>query len=95
MAHQTPEATPRKFMVSVVLGGTAGIVAKTIVAPLERLRILRQVQGTEGTLWDAARGVLRSEGWTGFWTGNSANVARTAPARGSAEIKDSLRPRFQ
>ena len=71
-------------MKSVVCGGIAGVVAKSLVAPLERVRILRQVQGGGGSSLEAAVKVFRSEGIFGFWAGNGANLARTFPARGLA-----------
>ena len=36
--------TPLGFLRDMVLGGTSGVTAKTICAPLERAKILLQVQ---------------------------------------------------
>ncbi|KAJ8613490.1 hypothetical protein CTAYLR_002159 [Chrysophaeum taylorii] len=66
----------------VVCGGIAGCTAKTILAPLERARIMQQVSG--GTMGVSLRTVLREEGVSGLWAGNTANLARVFPLRGIA-----------
>jgi len=94
MQEEEPTKPKHVFVKSVVCGGLAGCVAKTVVAPLERLRILRQVE-ERGTFASAASRVWRQEGFVGFWTGNSANLARIAPARGLAfATNDLLKRRF-
>mmetsp|Transcript_4258 Transcript_4258/g.6347 ORF Transcript_4258/g.6347 Transcript_4258/m.6347 type:complete len:290 (+) Transcript_4258:23-892(+) len=65
----------------MVAGGTAGIIAKTAVAPVERIRILAQTGesrlGTMGTLTK----IVKDEGFLGLWRGNVANCLRVFPAK--------------
>lgn len=72
-----------KLMKSVVCGGMAGCAAKTMLAPLERARIMLQV-GSGKTLASTLRAVVREEGAFGLWAGNTANLARIFPSRGIA-----------
>ncbi|KAK3156400.1 hypothetical protein QOZ80_2AG0106800 [Eleusine coracana subsp. coracana] len=66
----------------LVAGGVAGGVAKSAVAPLERVKILFQTRRAEfhGTgLRGSFRTIFRTEGLLGFYRGNGANVARIVP----------------
>lgn len=65
-------------------GGVAGAVSRTIVSPLERLKILLQVQsvGREEyklSIWKALVKMGREEGWRGFMRGNGTNCIRIIP----------------
>lgn len=65
-------------------GGVAGAVSRTIVSPLERLKILLQVQsvGREEyklSIWKALRKMGKEEGWRGFMAGNGTNCIRIIP----------------
>ncbi|GAD98620.1 mitochondrial carrier protein, putative [Paecilomyces variotii No. 5] len=65
-------------------GGMAGAVSRTIVSPLERLKILYQVQsaGREEyrlSVWRALVKMGREEGWRGFMRGNGTNCIRIIP----------------
>lgn len=68
------------------LGGSSAI-AKTAVAPLERVKVLLQVQAMSITradqqyrgLLDAVRRISRQEGRPALWRGNGTNVIRIAP----------------
>lgn len=65
-------------------GGVAGAVSRTIVSPLERLKILLQVQsvGREEyklSIWRALVKMGREEGWRGFMRGNGTNCIRIIP----------------
>jgi hypothetical protein len=69
-------------VVHLIAGGVAGTLAKTIVAPLDRVKILFQVnnphfayEGIVGTL----RKIVRTEGVLHLWRGNSATIARFFP----------------
>ena len=61
-----------------VSGGLAGAIAKTCVAPLERLKILNQAGSSFGIL-APIRTVWRNEGILGFWAGNFAACVRIVP----------------
>ncbi|KAG6599589.1 Mitochondrial Carrier (MC) Family [Phytophthora cinnamomi] len=59
-------------------GGGAGIVAKTVVAPFERVKIVCQTGESVGML-ATTRSILASEGVLGFWRGNMAACVRVVP----------------
>lgn len=73
---------------SVAAGGGAGIIARTASAPLDRIKLLFQVQamassGTSATAYtsvgQAFRKIYAEEGILSFWKGNGVNVIRVAP----------------
>lgn len=72
----------------VFAGALSGCVTKTAVAPLERAKILLQMQamslepGKYRGIWHALRSVYATEGLRGLWKGNGANVARVVPVYG-------------
>jgi hypothetical protein len=62
-------------------GGSAGMIARTCVAPIERMKIIYQT-ATKSSMSGYAhlpRQILEKEGLRGFWKGNSAAVARVVP----------------
>jgi len=65
-----------------LMGGIAGAVAKTTVAPLERLRLLKQTGGSVGSTMDTFHSITGKEGVLGLWRGNLINVLRIIPSRG-------------
>ncbi|KAI9681127.1 MAG: hypothetical protein M1817_002409 [Caeruleum heppii] len=65
-------------------GGAAGAVSRTVVSPLERLKILFQVQshGRNEYKLSVGKGLAkmwREEGWRGFMRGNGTNCIRIVP----------------
>ncbi|KAK7363962.1 hypothetical protein VNO80_12247 [Phaseolus coccineus] len=70
------------FAKELVAGGLAGGLAKTVVAPLERVKILFQTRRAEfqstGLIGSAVR-IAKTEGLMGFYRGNGASVARIIP----------------
>ncbi|XP_028759338.1 mitochondrial carrier protein CoAc2-like [Neltuma alba] len=75
------EAMPL-FAKELVAGGVAGGVAKTIVAPLDRVKILFQTRGAEFQstgLYGSAKRIATTEGFLGFYRGNGASIARIIP----------------
>ena len=74
----------------MMIGGTAGSVAKTSAAPLERVKLLLQTQDAnfqlEGKKYkgfgDCMIRVFREEGFLSYWRGNWANVVRYFPTTG-------------
>lgn len=76
------------FVQDLLLGGTSGIIAKTACAPLERVKILLQVQGTNtqssthyNSFLDALVRVPKEQGFLSFWRGNLANCLRYFPTQ--------------
>jgi solute carrier family 25 phosphate transporter 23/24/25/41 len=65
-------------------GGVAGAVSRTVVSPLERLKILYQVQSAghseyKLSVWRALGKIWKEEGWRGFMAGNGTNCIRIVP----------------
>lgn len=65
-------------------GGVAGAVSRTVVSPLERLKILFQVQNAGRSEYKLSVGkalgkMWREEGWRGFMRGNGTNCIRIVP----------------
>ncbi|KAG1335355.1 mitochondrial substrate carrier family protein P [Cocos nucifera] len=66
----------------LVAGGIAGGIAKTTVAPLERVKILFQTKRPDFQnvgLLGSFRRIVQTEGLLGFYRGNGASVARIVP----------------
>eukprot|EP00501_MAST-03F_sp_TOSAG23-6_P002292 GSMAST32.ASY1.ANO1.2393.1 assembled CDS len=63
-------------------GGLAGCFAKTIIAPLERARILAQTGGQVGGFRSSMIEIFKTEGVSGFWRGNGTNCLRVLPNKG-------------
>lgn len=65
-------------------GGVAGAVSRTVVSPLERLKILFQIQSVGRTEYQmpvgkALKKMWVEEGWRGFMRGNGTNCIRIVP----------------
>ncbi|XP_028124262.1 mitochondrial adenine nucleotide transporter ADNT1-like isoform X2 [Camellia sinensis] len=68
---------------SLVAGGVAGGLSRTAVAPLERLKILLQVQNPHNIKYNGTvqglKYIWRTEGFRGLFKGNGTNCARIVP----------------
>ncbi|GAB2230898.1 hypothetical protein Droror1_Dr00015195 [Drosera rotundifolia] len=68
---------------SLVAGGVAGGVSRTAVAPLERLKILLQVQNPHSIKYNGTiqglKYIWQTEGFRGLFKGNGTNCARIIP----------------
>ena len=78
------EHVSQPFTAAFMAGGVAGAVSRTVVSPLERLKILYQIQsvGREEyklSIWRALRKMFTDEGWRGFMRGNGTNCVRIIP----------------
>ena len=72
------------FTAAFCAGGVAGAVSRTVVSPLERLKILYQVQSAGRTEYQlsiakALKKMWTDEGWRGFMRGNGTNCMRIVP----------------
>lgn len=86
----TTEEKVINFSKDLLAGGVAGGVSKTIVAPIERVKLLLQVQDastqiTQDTKYkgiiDAFRRIPQEQGFISLWRGNLANVIRYFPTQ--------------
>lgn len=60
----------------LIIGGFAGIVSRTLTAPMELLKIQEQNKFVPNT---TLRDVIKKEGITGLWKGNWSNCIRIFP----------------
>ncbi|XP_009142049.1 mitochondrial carrier protein CoAc2 [Brassica rapa] len=70
------------FAKELIAGGVTGGIAKTAVAPLERIKILFQTRRDEFKrigLVGSINKIGKTEGLMGFYRGNGASVARIVP----------------
>ena len=84
-------AKPKKsFMADFMIGGISAAVSKTIVAPIERVKLLLQVQDASTTIkaedryngiGDCFSRVIKEQGFASLWRGNLANVVRYFPTQ--------------
>jgi len=79
----------------LVIGGSIGAVSKTIMAPVERVKLLMQTQDSNPavisgkverykSIGDCFSRVRAEQGMAAFWRGNLVNCLRYAPQQGSA-----------
>lgn len=78
------EIVAQPFLASFIAGGVAGAVSRTVVSPLERLKILFQIQSVgrneyKMSVPKALAKMWRDEGWRGFMAGNGTNCIRIVP----------------
>jgi len=79
----------------LLIGGSIGAVSKTVMAPVERVKLLLQTQDSNPEvlsgkverykgLGDCFKRVNAEQGMLAFWRGNLVNCLRYAPQQGSA-----------
>lgn len=73
-----------------MIGGVSAAVSKTVVAPIERVKLLLQVQDSSKSIkpedkykgiGDCFSRVYTEQGFSSFWRGNLANVVRYFPTQ--------------
>jgi len=88
--HTIKMADPVGFMKDFLAGGVAAAVSKTAVAPIERVKLLLQVQAASKQISaeNAYKGMVdcfvripKEQGVLAFWRGNLANVIRYFPTQ--------------
>ncbi len=75
------------FGLDFALGGVAAVISKTLVAPIERVKLLLQTQhvnpalaGKEYTgIMNCFTRVAKDEGFKSLWRGNLTNIIRYFP----------------
>lgn len=88
------------FAIQLAAGGGAGTISKTAVAPLERVKVILQVQAVANVpqdkrykgIMDALVRIPKEQGFMSLWRGNGANVIRIIP---SAAIKFTMYDRYK
>lgn len=68
----------RRLWKEAVAGGCAGAMAKTLVAPIERVKLWMQLASTNQSAWQVTRMMYREQGIWSFWRGNGPNIIRQA-----------------
>eukprot|EP00285_Hemiselmis_virescens_P015434 CAMPEP_0173393044 /NCGR_PEP_ID=MMETSP1356-20130122/21879_1 /TAXON_ID=77927 ORGANISM="Hemiselmis virescens, Strain PCC157" /NCGR_SAMPLE_ID=MMETSP1356 /ASSEMBLY_ACC=CAM_ASM_000847 /LENGTH=297 /DNA_ID=CAMNT_0014350993 /DNA_START=26 /DNA_END=919 /DNA_ORIENTATION=+ len=94
----------KDFMLDFVAGGISAAVSKTVVAPLERVKILLQIQDSHKGIpvdqrykgiVDCFQRVHKEQGTLSFWRGNVANVLRYFPTQAlNFAFKDTFKHMF-
>lgn len=78
------------FLTDFLAGGISAAVAKTAVAPIERVKLLLQVQQISKQIPEEQRykGIIdcfirlpKEQGYLSYWRGNLANVIRYFPTQ--------------
>lgn len=90
MGKPKKEVTFASFMKDLTAGGVAGTISKTAVAPIERVKLLLQVQAASTQIKpedqykgivDCFRRVIKEQGAGSLWRGNLANCIRYFPTQ--------------
>ncbi|CAJ0931058.1 unnamed protein product, partial [Mesorhabditis belari] len=80
----------KKFATDLCVGGASAALSKTVVAPIERVKLLLQVQYSHKGInenqrykgiVDAFIRVSKEQGLLSFWRGNATNVMRYFPTQ--------------
>ena len=80
----------KSFVTDFLIGGVSAAVSKTVVAPIERVKLLLQVQDANKNIpadqryngiGDCFARVHKEQGFGAFWRGNLANVIRYFPTQ--------------
>ena len=76
------------FLYNFLAGGLSGIVAKTVCAPIERVKLLIQTDFENEKIgerykgiWDCFSRCIKEEGVLSLWRGNGVNVIRYFPTQ--------------
>ena len=88
VAHGGSSAKSSNPFASFIKGGISATVSKTAVAPIERIKLLLQVQATSTQITDPYKGIVdcavrvyKEQGPAAFWRGNTANIIRYFPTQ--------------
>lgn len=83
-SHQkTKGVTTRGVATELLSGSIAGAVAKTLIAPLDRTKIIFQTSSVKEFSWRAMGAemnrIIKEEGVLSLWRGHSATLSRVIP----------------
>jgi len=95
----------KSFVTDLLAGGVSAAVSKTAVAPIERVKLLLQVQAASTQIAadkqykgiiDAFVRIPKEQGMASFWRGNMSNVIRYFPTQAlNFAFKDKYKQLFQ
>ncbi|KAK6920430.1 EF-hand domain [Dillenia turbinata] len=63
----------------LIAGGVAGAASRTATAPLDRLKVVLQIQTSHSSILRAIKNIWNEGGFLGFFRGNGLNVVKVAP----------------
>jgi solute carrier family 25 (adenine nucleotide translocator) protein 4/5/6/31 len=92
---KAPKSKLEQLASDLLVGGSIGAISKTIMAPVERVKLLLQTMDSNPDvisgkvkkydgIGDCFRRVHSEQGVKAFWRGNLVNCLRYAPQQGSA-----------
>jgi len=96
----------QKFAIDFVLGGVSGAVAKTLTAPIERIKLVVQTQDANPKIRsgevprytgiiDCGSRIVKEQGVKRFWDGNFVNCIRYFPTQAfNLSFKDTFKAMF-
>merc|ERR1711865_549958 len=96
----------KDFMVDFALGGVSGAVAKTLTAPIERIKLVIQTQDANPKIRsgevprytgmvDCGQRIMKEQGFKRFWDGNLTNCIRYFPTQAfNLAFKDTFKGMF-
>jgi len=99
-------ASARDFAIDFALGGTSGAIAKTLTAPIERIKLVVQTQDANPKIvsgevprytgiGNCFSRILSEQGMGAFWRGNLTNIIRYFPTQAfNLAFKDSIKGLF-
>jgi len=102
VAHGGSATKSSNPLASFLKGGISATVSKTAVAPIERIKLLLQVQATSTQITDPYKGIMdcavrvyKEQGPGAFWRGNTANIIRYFPTQAlNFAFKDKFKEMF-
>jgi len=101
----TPDGM-KSFMIDFTLGGVSGAVAKTLTAPIERIKLVVQTQDANPKIRsgevprykgivDCGVRIYKEQGMKRFWDGNFTNCIRYFPTQAfNLAFKDTFKKMF-
>lgn len=94
------------FLIDFALGGFSGAVAKTLTAPIERIKLVVQTQDANPKIRsgevprytgmvDCGQRIMKEQGFRRFWDGNLTNCIRYFPTQAfNLAFKDTFKAMF-
>jgi len=100
------DSATQKFLMDFLLGGLSGAVAKTLTAPIERIKLVIQTQDANPKIrsgevarykgmMDCGSRIVKEQGFGRFWDGNATNCIRYFPTQAfNLAFKDTFKNMF-